>query len=865
MDTYYEELQETIRRSQEEIDHLNKELRGLYSVEKDTPRDVFQKEEAQIKKHLAKQKAIIEKNQNIINNYDPIKEFVRKAEELGLTADIIKNISNAQKELNSSDEQESSPNLEDEGRSSESTQIEVLTPASGNTVVGGTGSTTLSDDTSSIGTVTISAPDDTSAIGTGSTTTPDDTSAIGTVTISAPDDTSSIGTGSTSTPDDTSAIGTVTISAPDDTSAGGTGSTALSDDTSSIGTVTISAPGNTSAIGTGSTRTPGNTPARGTGSARTPGNTPATPEIKKGYRRIIQELTAGLKLEPKMGKRYEASNIKVAQSFRNELHSGNYLYNVVHVIPAIIKIPIQLIRKVSSRILLKAKDKANIKKLEDRLENLSKTDLETLLNDYIGGNIVQEHLPTIFNTLLNKRLQKYVQEKIDKINAKIKDNYIKVFKSAKEIDRLKKEINDPSKSEEEKQECQAAIEREANGKAKVIKSIIDNRVKVNKLYSSGMHGFSEDVRADSTGLSLVGKRFAKKNNLDNDLQEQLAIFEDAINKAIAEKNDQAALEAFVKMEMLYSDNTKIEKSILGNRSVGSKVYTPIQTESLDYSTDPFVRDLMTTIATTTAVIGTVNAIKTHIETDRMVDEYNRTIATANKAGDEIVSKRDTFSRGMEAQSQQDVLNASNALERDALNRVNWRLHGSDYTKYRGLDDANHAWYNDFYEQTKAALEEVASKRANGNISAQQALEEISTINSKTQSTMSGIMSDCLKVAHEYNPTVIYDNHGIQSVMEYMVQNPQAIPEMNEAMTDVVKIGESLRGLSNEQIQSFQNLSGNLATTLLATASAGALAQSVSSNMQQNIRNNKYGNEITNMVGEYAESRRQENQQESRTR
>lgn len=127
------------------------------------------------------------------------------------------------------------------------------------------------------------------------------------------------------------------------------------------------------------------------------------------------------------------------------------------------------------------------------------------------------------------------------------------------------------------------------------------------------------------------------------------------------------------MEMLYSDNTKIEKSILGNRSVGSKVYTPIQTESLDYSTDPFVRDLMATIATTTAVIGTVNAIKTNIETDRMVDEYNRTIATANKAGDEIVSKRDTFSKGMEAQSQQDVLNASNALERDALNRVNWRL------------------------------------------------------------------------------------------------------------------------------------------------------------------------------------------------
>lgn len=598
--------------------------------------------------------------------------------------------------------------------------------------------------------------------------------------------------------------------------------------------------------------------------------------VKKGYRRIIQDLTNGLHLGTKMGKRYTASNIKVAKNFKEELHSGNYLYNVVHVIPAIIKLPVQLIRKISANILLKAKDRENIKKLESRIQNLPEEDLETLFNEYIGGNIVQEHLPTIFNTLLNKKIQEYGQKKVDAINEQIKKNYTDIFKTAKKIDDINNKIGDPKTTIAEKQ--QLMIEKAAllNGKAKVVESILNDRTKVNRIYSSGMHGFSEDVRADSTGLSLTGKRFAKKNDLDNALQKRLANLEDAMNAAIATGKDEEALAAFTRMEMLYSENTEVKKSIFGNRSEGSKIYTPIQEEGLDYSTDPFVRDLMTSITTTTAIIGAVNAIKTHAEADRMVDEYNKNINsvnehnkeaidTAHKAGNDITDKTDTFSKGMDARTQQDVLNTSNALERDALNRVGWRLRGSDYAKYRKIDDANHEWYNDFYQQTKSALEDVASRRANGSISAQQALEEISKINNQTQGTMSGIVSNCLDVAKKYNPTVTFDNQSIESVMEYMVQNPAAISDMNKAIVDVVNIGESLSGLSSAQIHAFQGLPNDVATTLLATASAGALSQSVSSNMQSNSKKHKYGNEITDMVNEYIDSKRQAEERTTNTK
>lgn len=582
---------------------------------------------------------------------------------------------------------------------------------------------------------------------------------------------------------------------------------------------------------------------------------------KRGYRRIIQDLTNDLQLGTKMGKRYTASNIKVAKGFKEELHSGNYLYNVVHFIPAIIKLPIQIIRKVSAKILLRAKDRENIKTLESRIQKLSKEDLETLFNEYVGGNIIQEHLPTIFNTLLNKKIQEYGQEKIDNINSQIRKNYIDVFGASRQIDEIDKKIGDLKTTDKEKHQLMSDREALLKGKAKVVEAILNDRAKVNKIYSSGMHGYSEDVRADSTGLSLTGKRFSKKNDLDNELQERLATLEDAMNAAIATGKDEDALLAFTRMEMLYSENTKIGKSIFGNRSEGSKIYNPIQEESLDYSADPFVRDLMTTITTTTAIIGAVNAIKTHAEADKMVDEYNKNIDNVNahnqdaidsahKAGDDITGKADTFSKGIDAKSRQDVLNMSNAKEREALNQVGWRLYGKDYAKYRKIDDANHAWYNEFYQQTKSALEDVASRRANGNISAQQALEEISKINSQTQNTMSEIVSGCLDVAKQYNPTVVFDNSSIEAVMEYMTQNPAAITDMNEAIVDVVNIGESLSGLSAAQIQAFQNLPNDVATALLSTAASTALAQKVATDMNTNSKKHQYGNEITDMVGEY---------------
>ena len=73
-------------------------------------------------------------------------------------------------------------------------------------------------------------------------------------------------------------------------------------------------------------------------------------EINNKINEINKKLSKGLAITKTDGKAYKASNIKVAENFRNELQSGNYLYNIVHLVPAVVKVPVQFLTKVSGKI-----------------------------------------------------------------------------------------------------------------------------------------------------------------------------------------------------------------------------------------------------------------------------------------------------------------------------------------------------------------------------------------------------------------------------------------------------------------------------------------------------------------------------------
>ena len=99
-------------------------------------------------------------------------------------------------------------------------------------------------------------------------------------------------------------------------------------------------------------------------------------------------------------------------------------------------------------------------------------------------------------------------------------------------------------------------------------------------------------------------------------------------------------------------------------------------------------------------------------------------------------------------------------------------------------------------------------------------------------------------------------------MDFIVQNPSAISEMNKAIVDIDSIGEALSGLTPAQVSAYNSLPSDLQTTLFAAASATALAANVSTTMTNNIKKGKYGNEVTDMVSQYAEQQAQAQEQSS---
>lgn len=572
--------------------------------------------------------------------------------------------------------------------------------------------------------------------------------------------------------------------------------------------------------------------------------------IKRGLITIIQELTRDLDLTKKDGKRYKASNIKVAENFKNELSSGNYLYNIVHLVPAIIKLPFQLLQKAAGKILFREDSKKNIKILKERISKLSEEDLMTIYTEYRGNRVQERKYTTILNTLLDERIQSFALEKVTEINKDLEERYTKAFYAIKQLEVIDAQLNNQNISQQDKAKLRNYRSQVLNGQAENIATIRSEYTKALGWLSGGAHGFSEDMKAAATKLSCVGKGFAKDYDLDNELTRREAQLEQVENQAIAEGDNEKALRAFIATETLLSSNTEITNSIFGKRSTGKKYYSPL-VEKLDYRDDPFVRDLFTTIAVTSAVVSAANAINTHMGQDdlqQIIDQNNQTMSQVNQIGRDIAGKREVMMEGMKAQGTQGNLTAAGEIERSALDSTSWSLGSS---AYRTADNMGHSFYNDFYEATQSAFQDVATKYASGAITQQQAMDLIADISARTQGTLGNVTQECLNIIKPYaqaNPQ--FDLAGFQGAMEYLVQNPTAITEMNQAMIDVTAAGDVLAGL---QLQQLGQLPSDLRTTLFAAASSAALAANVSNTMTEGTRKGRYGNNVTSMVDEYVAS------------
>ena len=589
-------------------------------------------------------------------------------------------------------------------------------------------------------------------------------------------------------------------------------------------------------------------------------------KVKKGLYTIMVELTDGLDLTRKMNGKYTASNIRVVKGFKEELKSGNVLYNIAHFATAVVAIPINFVRKVVDKLTYSMRERENVEKFKERLSKLSQEDLETIWNEYRGTRVIQERYAVIIDTLINERMQQYALEKVSAIRKDMSRKYKILFDSMKMVesyDKLLQTETDLKRISFIKQEREKVLA----GKAEMISSLRSQYIEANQILSGGAHGVSEDMKAAKTKLTIAGKRFAKDHDFNNELAAKQAEIEKRENAAIAKGDNEAALRAFIDGETLLRGKTEIKNTIYGQRSVGEKYSMPLP-QGLDYRDDPFVRDLLRTVAYVGMGISAANALITHgpksdallqqnkADTDRVNAANDATIEQVHQAGDTLTGNRDDFITGMQSQTGETSVNISQSLERETLDSNSWYL-GTEYNK---MDAFNHARYNAMSDAAKAKLEDIATKCYNNQITDMQALEMIKEVANTQHQNLIDIYTEYQPILEQYASTHPFDLHGVQESMQFVLDHPDAVIKMNEGMVESIQVGEELAGLSAEHIAAINSLPSDLATTLFGVAtSTAALTYQAASTMNNNAKSGKYGNEITDMIQDYIDSKAKANE------
>ena len=316
-----------------------------------------------------------------------------------------------------------------------------------------------------------------------------------------------------------------------------------------------------------------------------------------------------------------------------------------------------------------------------------------------------------------------------------------------------------------------------------------------------------------------------------------------------------ALRVFVQAEAILSQETEISNSLVGKRSTGKKYYSPLA-ERLDYRDDPFVRDLFTTIAVTSAALTATNSLRTTNQSQE-IQMANHQLKQAQELVDTIKGKQSTFQEGMKAQSVQASTNITGQVERATLDAHNWAI-GS--ARYNNVDAAAHAYYNEVFQNTQTAITDISTKYSSGAITQVEALTMMRDIANSSQVRLNTVSQECLTVFNEYAKTHPgFNLTALTEGVKYITEHPNAITEMNNAVVDVSNMAE---GLTFTQIEAIKTAPQSMISPLVNAASVAALAGTVSTTMTKNVKSGKYGNSVTKMVDEYVQTSQQQTQNQN---
>ncbi len=559
-------------------------------------------------------------------------------------------------------------------------------------------------------------------------------------------------------------------------------------------------------------------------------------------------------------KRLERSNISVTRNFVNDVKNGNTLYNVMAFVPAlIIHAPMSLFQKISGKILTTQRTKDKVAKIRKNIQDLPDEDKKVLFKKYKNAKAFEDRAKGA-DGIIKEEAMEYLRTKeiAPKVNEagnifteafesyklyKKYTNVIEQLENGLPLEAVKaipgKVVNVENATKEDLintlKEVRTSI---VAGQVAKIRRFQELNDELAELYSgSGLHGLEEEDRAKSSMMNEKGKRFATDVGTADDFEgrKMRADVQGALKEALDEGKDLESLLLFVKNEQLklnaseqgltfvriLKGNPLIPEGIpifpAGIGEKGTINYMPIAKE-MDYRPDPFVRNMISTLAITATLANSISQIHQNIQASKINAENSKIEAEIHAQGKELESHQDALNDGMADQRE-----LTFAAER---NHTELHDHYWDPNAHYSIDDsAHHLELRDAYDLVNNNIKKINEQVESGEITSLEGLNQIRELNSQVHSQYVEVLKESLPDIETYVKNHNYDYNVLVPAIKKMIDNPHGLDAENQALFDSIQTGSSLQAIAIKELPSNLALPIiGLGGAALITGYAASLAQ-----------------------------------------
>ena len=118
---------------------------------------------------------------------------------------------------------------------------------------------------------------------------------------------------------------------------------------------------------------------------------------------VMLSLVDGLEIVPTAAKKLTATNVKISNTFKEELKVANWLYNVIHYTTEIAEIPEISHTDFMEKVAKTEKNKNRIEIVKERINNLAPNNLVRVYNEYYGDSN-NNRLTTVLKVLITEKV-----------------------------------------------------------------------------------------------------------------------------------------------------------------------------------------------------------------------------------------------------------------------------------------------------------------------------------------------------------------------------------------------------------------------------------------------------------------------------